>query len=209
MKLQIITLTIILFLGSTLKLFSQVTVSTRIGLSTLNEIQLEVINQVTEKKSIYTSVGYAYRSFNFTGPSCGTLWPSPLFNKNNKGFTTKLGMLQTKTKVNRNKTKIRTHTISIFYRRYNGMIRESEFVNESGCGTSPNFYDYEYTLNDMGLTYINGGELTKTASFYWSISVGQRFKKRKRLSIFNNSQGIEKTGKFLLLIDFGFRFKLV
>ncbi len=208
MKFRIIILTLFIFFASILNVFSQVTLSTRLGLSTLSEIQLEVTSPLDKDNSIYTSIGYAYRSFNLTGPSCGTLWPSPLLNKKNKGFNFKLGFIQSKTKVKRDKTKIRNHTFAVFYRKLNGETRESEFVNESGCGTSPNFYNYEYTLNDMGFSYINSGDLSKALSFYWSVSAGQRFQKRKNLSTVVITPETEKKDQGFFLLDLGFRLKL-
>ncbi len=185
--------------------YSQVNVFTRAGLSTLNEIQLEVVSPLEKgdtSRFIYTNVGYAFRSFNLNRFGCGTFWPAPLFTNGNKGFSFKIGIIHRNRKVKKEKTIIRNHTIAIFYRRLKGTIRE----NESGC--SQNWRNFTFTSNGYGFSYYKDRTFNKVVTWYWGVSFLRRLINRNRIPEGMIAPYSEKKEQRRLLLDMGFRIRL-
>lgn len=179
-------------------LFSQTTFSTRIGISTITQVQLEGISAISENRFIYSNIGYAFSSLE--GPGCATVFS---INKDFDGFNLKIGITKTKEKLGKY-IKNRGHTFSIFYRRLNGENWESESL----CGGYNNTR-YENTINDIGLSFIRDRNLDKGLTFYWSISVVKRFHKKSSYSRLTNMQESENINRYIILLDIGFRLKLI
>ena len=196
---------IILFVGIISILFppdveAQVNIGTRFGISTLNEIQFELITPIDEKNSIYSNISYFYRGFNLNGPGCGTPWPATLYDKNNSGFSVKLGLTRNATKVKSKSQKtINIHrTFALVYRRLQGDLR----INSSGCGQI--WEEYDFTANDFGFYFYRDKDFAKIFSFYWGVGIVRRFSKRKRLPIVPTTETTVKS-QGRIMIDLGWR----
>lgn len=182
---------------------AQISVATRIGISTLKEMQIELSHPINETYSYYLGTAYAYRGYNLNGPGCGTLWPASIYDNNNTGFSIKAGITKLKTKKKKKKDREFevNRTITLAYRRYSGFLR----INSSGCSEFWN--EYDFVAHDLGFYHYNDRAFTKWATFYWGIGLYRRFRTQTEHPISPSSETTKKSQP-RLVIDLGWRIAL-
>lgn len=180
---------------------AQINMGTRIGISTLNEVQLDLLYPIKEGKAFYSNISYAYRGFNLNGVGCGIFWPTPLYDNNNSGFSIKVGLTTSKVKVKSKSKKIKklNHTIALMYRRINGQLH----INSTGC--SDFYYDYDFVANDFGIYFYRDKAFTKLATFYWGFGILARIRQDTELPLTAASETFQKNQP-RLIFDMGWRF---
>jgi hypothetical protein len=183
-------------------LIAQVSIASRLGASTFNELQFEVLAAKNDKISLYASMSYFYRGFNLNGPGCGTPWPATLYDKNNSGIGLKFGFSKTKIKIKKDKEKIKRKTFALLYRRFGGKLH----VNDSGCGEY--WTDYNFTANDIGFYHYNDSNINKAITFYSGFGLVMRIKNQYSITTNPLSSVAESKVQFRLLFDLGFRIRL-
>lgn len=200
-KISLLFLIFSFFLN--LDLSAQIKISSRLGASTLSDLQLEITKPTNETNtSLYISSGFMFRSYNLAGQGCGSIFPVPFYNNNSKGFSFKIGSTFFHTKTRRKKTKIRNHTIALLLRRFGGKLK----VNSTGC--SETFYDYNFKASDIGFVYYKDRDLTKDVSYYWAFGAFKRIIKRDRTDMFTNKIVKESLNQNRLFLDIGLRINL-
>lgn len=194
---QLIILILTCFISS-ISLFSQIEFSTRLGLSSLQDIGLEASVAISEKKAIYTSIDYRYQSF-YVG-STGFISPELASSFKNNGFTIRLGVKSNPQNIKNNKLKNLGLTSSILYRRLEGV----KTVRNSGLSGNKAEDKLKYLYQDLGFSFFRERGYKENIILYLNIGFGFRKESFINLKDFT----LENNVKPLFLFDIGIRLKL-
>jgi len=190
---------ILIYFISFNKTFSQIEFSTKIGLSSLQNLGLEISTPISENKYINTSIDYRYQSF-YT-ESSGFINSNLVSSFENNGFTIRLGIKRKFQKMRKSKLQNLGLTSSVFYRRLEGIKDIRNFIL---FGRNEN-YKLKYLYHDLGFSILREKMLhNNIISYYYSFGFGIRRESNLRLDDFTS----ENETKPLFLFDIGIRFNL-
>lgn len=177
----------------------QIRIATRIGLISVNGVQLDLSKSIKENTYLFSNFGYIYQGFNLGGDLCGVTLPDPLLNKRSKGVSFSIGITRSRDRFSSTPgTEVRKiyNTFSIGYRRFWGI------VEETSCS---GFSRYDFVSDGIGFLWYRDYELSKKLSFYHCVGTYGRIIRKEAILMYSYPRGARTRGVGMV-VDIGFKF---